>query len=244
MWPCQGRTSSSRTTLTNRSRSLLTAYQRKDYWGDKMVVVYSENQKLACEMLSKARELSAELNEKVTAVLIGNGKDQLSSELIIHGADKVVWPGASLSDLKAEVVSDLLCALAKEEGASLSDDRLQQGREGAGSQGIVKSWVSDAPPTQEALHEGRVHLFGEVVFSGNGVAVEVHLKTSRRDRAPKAYDPLPADVGRQGETVRKELPYGTYGSRTVKVDPMLARGRRGGREDSLLRQGVQEQRGH
>ncbi len=190
-----------------------------------MVVVYSENQKLACEMLSKARELSAELNEKVTAVLIGNGKDQLSSELVRHGADRVIMTGASLSDLKAEEVSDLLCALAKEEGTGLM--MIGSTKDGKELAARVSSKLGVGCSTDSKklyMKDGSI-CSERVVFSGNGVAVERF--TSRPAVVtvpPKAYDPLSADVGRQGETVRKELSYGTYGSRTVKVDPMLSEG--------------------
>lgn len=190
-----------------------------------MVVVYSENQKLVTEMLSKARELSAPLNEKVTAVLIGAGKEHLSSLLIRHGADRVVLMGASLEDLKAEEVSDLLCALVKEEGTGLLMVGSNKDGKELASRVSAKLGVGCSTDSKRLyMKDGALHS-ERVVFSGNGVAVEKF--TSRPAVVtvpPKAFDPLPADDGRQGETVKKELPHGTYGSRTIKVDPMLSEG--------------------
>ena len=48
-------------------------------------------QKVALELLGKARELADSLNEKVIALLLGYDMKDQAQELIAYGADIVVW---------------------------------------------------------------------------------------------------------------------------------------------------------
>ena len=54
-----------------------------------MVLVYSDNNKLNIELLSKGKELSKELGEKLTTIIIGKDDDNLANEYISYGAEDV-----------------------------------------------------------------------------------------------------------------------------------------------------------
>lgn len=63
-----------------------------DYKG---VLVYIEQrnkeiQKVSLELLGKGREIADKLGEKLSAVIIGHGVQNLAEELIYHGAEKVI----------------------------------------------------------------------------------------------------------------------------------------------------------
>jgi electron transfer flavoprotein alpha subunit len=63
-----------------------------DYRG---ILVFAEQregeiQNVGLELLGKAKELASEINEEVTAILLGYQVEHLSKELISYGADKVV----------------------------------------------------------------------------------------------------------------------------------------------------------
>lgn len=63
-----------------------------DYKG---VLVYIEQrnkeiQKVSLELLGKGREIADKLGEKLSAVIIGHGVENLAEELIYHGAEKVI----------------------------------------------------------------------------------------------------------------------------------------------------------
>ena len=49
-----------------------------------------EIQGVSLELLGKGKELANKLDEKLTAILLGNNIDHLANELIYHGADEVV----------------------------------------------------------------------------------------------------------------------------------------------------------
>jgi len=190
-----------------------------------MVVVYSDNRKMALEMVAKARELSGPLNEKVTAVVLGKANEPFSADLVKHGADRVIVAGASLEGAKAEETADILHAIVKEEGTSLvMIGSTKSGKEMA-PRLAAKLLVGCSTDSKKLyIQDGAVHS-ERVVFSGNGVAVERFSSKPAVVTVPaKAYDPLPRDEGRQGEIIAKEIAPGVYGSKVVKVDPMLSEG--------------------
>jgi len=72
-----------------------------------MVLVYSERNELAYELLCKGRELADKLDKKVVSLVIGEDKS-IADDMIAHGADTVVVAKPPVSDFKAEEYADIL----------------------------------------------------------------------------------------------------------------------------------------
>ena len=91
----------------------------------KGVMVYAEMSgenlhKVSFELLGKARELAAQLNEPVYAVLVGSGVEDAAKELVDRGADKVfVYDDPGLVQFRDDPYSDLLTECCEEEKPSI-----------------------------------------------------------------------------------------------------------------------------
>lgn len=83
----------------------------KDYTG---VFTYAEQvagelTPVSLELIGKARELAADLDEEVTAVLIGDGVEDIADELIKYGADRVlVYDDPVLKNYRTEPYTQAL----------------------------------------------------------------------------------------------------------------------------------------
>ena len=71
-----------------------------------MVLVYSDDKKLALELLNKASELAKELHKKVIAVTIGH--EEYATEYLECGADLVIVAETTQHQFKAEEYTDIL----------------------------------------------------------------------------------------------------------------------------------------
>jgi len=77
--------------------------------------VDNELSSIAFELLGKARELAADLNTDVTAMLVGSGVEGLADQLAEYGADKViVVDDPELKDYRTEPYAHALASIIKE----------------------------------------------------------------------------------------------------------------------------------
>jgi caffeyl-CoA reductase-Etf complex subunit CarE len=198
---------------------------KRAYWGDIMVVIFSDVKNNGLELLAKGRELADLKGKKVTAVLIGKEAEGWAQEYIQHGADKVVTAGSSLEYFKVEEAADILEAVIGEESpevvliASTKDGKELAPRLAAK---LDAGCISDA---------GKVYYDGDAlsaergVYSGNGIAIEQFTALPGIITVPsKVFDPLPADTGRSGEVVSKEMDLKDYGSKITGVQKMRSEG--------------------
>ncbi|KOF57412.1 electron transfer flavoprotein subunit alpha [Clostridium sp. DMHC 10] len=70
-------------------------------------------QKVSLELLGKGKEIAGKLGVELTAVLLGYNTDEMSKELLAHGADKVLAADSKLlehftTDAYAKVICDLV----------------------------------------------------------------------------------------------------------------------------------------
>jgi len=72
-----------------------------------MVLVYSDDKKIAFELLAKGSELAKDLGTKTTAVIIGKADDALAKEYISYGADNVFIGETGIDKFKAEEYTDI-----------------------------------------------------------------------------------------------------------------------------------------
>jgi electron transfer flavoprotein alpha subunit len=77
-----------------------------------MVLVYSDDTKLALELLHKAHDLGKERSKKVIAVTIGT--EEPAKDYLEHGADVVIVAQTSQKQFKVEEYTSILLEIVKE----------------------------------------------------------------------------------------------------------------------------------
>ena len=190
-----------------------------------MVLVYSDNKKLAVEMISKAVEIAKEQKRKVTAVVIGKADENLAKEYISYGADRVFVAETSLESFKAEEYADILAKVVKETGVeTILIGSNKNGKELSARLGgtLNAGCVVDS----NKIYVKNNKLMAErIVYSGNAIAVEqFNSKPAIVTIPSKAFDPLKKDDGRKGEIVKKKMDVEKSPSKIIKVQDMKTEG--------------------
>ncbi len=183
--------------------------EKKDLSGYKGIWVFAEQRygklkTVATELTGKAKELAADLNVQVTAVLLGSDIKHLSKELIAYGADEVlIMEAAWLKDFNDHVYGEVMIDLIKEHKPEIV------------LIGATSNGRSLAPHISSTLHTGltadctvleidkkeRLLLQTRPAFGGNLMATIVcpgnrpQMATVR----PKVFKPIEPDYGRQGK---------------------------------------------
>lgn len=190
-----------------------------------MVVIFSDIKNNGLELLAKGRELADEKGKKVTAVLIGKEAEGWAQDYIHHGADKVITAGSSLEHFKVEEAADIMEVVIKEEApeavliASTKDGKELAPRLAAK---LDAGCISEAG---KIYYDGGLLSAERGVYSGNGIAVEQFSALPGIITVPgKVFDALPADGGRTGEVVKKDMDLNDYGSKIVDVQTMRSEG--------------------
>ena len=188
-----------------------------------MVLIYSDNEKLMMELLSKGSELAQEQGKKVTAVIIGN--DASAQDYIAYGADQVVVAESTVADFKAEEYTTILEHLIKEVhaetvliGSNKNGKELAPRLAARFHTGCItdctKVYIKDKKLTAE-----------RIVYSGNAVAVEQFTSTPQiLTIPPKVCDPLKKDTARKGEIMKKTIDAGKTPSKNLKTQALQSEG--------------------
>jgi electron transfer flavoprotein alpha subunit len=188
-----------------------------------MVLVYSDEKKIALELLSKAKELGTELHKKVIAVVIGS--DEHATEYLEHGADLVIVAETSQHQFKAEEYSSILQSILKEhrnEIVLIGSNK--NGKELAGrlAAKLDAGCVMDC--TKIYVHDKKLTT-ERVVYSGNAIAVEQFSTPPQIVTVPsKVFDPLPKDPHHKGEIIKKKFESEPSYSKILNVQEMKSEG--------------------
>jgi electron transfer flavoprotein alpha subunit len=186
-----------------------------------MVVVYSDNKKLAVELLNKAGELAREVNTQVIAVHIGVLDDAEAQELIQYGADKVVIAERDSTTFKAEEYTDILeVVISGYTGETVLIGSTKNGKELAPrlASKLNAGCVSDC--TNIYRKDGKFTV-ERGIYSGNAIAVQQFTSIPQIVTVPfRTFDPLPKDTSRSGEVIRESYTTGAYPSNIVKIQEM------------------------
>ena len=186
-----------------------------------MVLVYSDDEKNMLELIAKAKDVSEELDEKVTAVVFDTDDESLAKKYIMHGADRVFMVKTGLDTFKGEEYTDAMEKILEETneevvivGSTKNGKELASRLAAKLDTGCVidciNLYVKDEKLTTE-----------RVVYSGNAIAVErFNSKPAVVTIPPKVFDPLPEDESRTGEVIKKEVKVDGYPSRIVDVKEM------------------------
>jgi len=164
-----------------------------------MVLVYSDNKKLAFELLSKAAEISKESNKEVIAAIIGKNDETYSKELVSYGADKVYIAENESETSKAEEYCEILENIISETKSEIIlIGSNKNGKEIASRLAgkLDAGCVIDA--TDVSLDANKVTV-KRVVYSGNAISVQQFNSSPAIITIPsKVFDPINADSSRKG----------------------------------------------
>jgi len=190
-----------------------------------MVLIYSDTEKGALELLSKGRELADAAGRKVSVVITGPDAGSRAKRFIEHGADRVILAAPSLEGFKAEEIADVLEGIVKDEKEDvILISSTKNGKELAPRLAAMldAGCVTDA--TSIDIDSGRLRV-ERTVYSGNAVAKEEFASTPAVITVPgKAFDPLPPDPSRTGEVIEAAVQPGGHGSRIIEVKKMVSEG--------------------
>jgi len=155
-----------------------------------MVLIYSDDKKLALELLNKASELAKELHKKVIAVTIGH--EEYATEYLEYGADLVIVAETSQHQFKAEEYTSILENIIKDHHNEIV------------LIGSNKNGKELAARLAAKLDTGCV--MERIVYSGNAIAVEQFTSPPQIVTIPsKVFDPLPKNPHHKGEILKKKI---------------------------------------
>ena len=186
-----------------------------------MVLVYSDDKKLTLELLNKGKELSKEVEKKLSAVAIGKREEANAKEYISYGADNVYVLDTEFENFKAEEYTGLLEKLIKETntetvliGSNKNGKELASRLAGKLNTGCVIDCIN--------MHFNNKKLTVErVVYSGNAIAVQqFNSKPEIVTVPPKVFNPKPADPSHKGEIVKKKYEIEKSPSKITKIQEM------------------------
>jgi electron transfer flavoprotein alpha subunit len=170
------------------------------------ILVFSEKDDLALELVSKGREFGAALNMGLAAALLGDGASARADNYFAYGADRVyVAEHPALADFHAETFAEALVQIAQQNDAQvLLLASTKRGKELAPrlAQKLGAGCVTDA--TAVEVQDGNL-LVSRYALGGNTVASEL-IKTPHKVIAvmPKTFE-LGAKEARQGQVVPVDL---------------------------------------
>jgi electron transfer flavoprotein alpha subunit len=170
------------------------------------ILVFSENDDLAFELVSEGKEFGAALNMDVAAALLGDGAGGKADEYFAYGADRVyVAEHPALADFHAEAFAEALAQIAQENDVQvLLLVSTKRGKELAPrvAQKLGAGCVTDA--TAVEVQDGNL-LVSRYALGGNTVAQEFITSPQKVIAVmPKTFE-LGAKEARQGEVVTADL---------------------------------------
>ena len=179
--------------------------------------VDNEISSIAFELIGKAKELAADLNTEVTAVLLGSNVKALATELGEYGADKVIVvdnpaletyrtePYAQalvsvINEYKPEIMLVGATAIGRDLGPTVSA-RVKTGLTADCTKLEIGDFPINAMPGQEQKHNQL--LMTRPAFGGNTIAT-IACPDNRPQMAtvrPGVMQKLPKEAGRKAEVI-------------------------------------------
>lgn len=170
------------------------------------LLVFSERDDLAYELVSKGREFSAGLNMKLAVALLGEKVGSKADEYFAYGAERVYMvENPALADFHAESFAEALYQIAQKNDAQiLLLPSTKRGKELAPrvAQKLGAGCLTDASSVE--MKEGNL-VVSRYALGGNTVAEEL-IKTARKviTVMPKTFE-LGVKEAKQGEVVKADL---------------------------------------
>ncbi len=189
-----------------------------------MVLIYSNDEKLTMEMLSKGRELADELGREVIVAVIGKN-DTEPDDYINKGADKVFVADVDMESFKAEEYTDILASIIDKTGAeTILIGSNKDGKELAPRLASMLDTGCVTECTDIYIDDGNLTA-ERVIYSGSAVAVERFTETPYILTIPaKLFDSLPVDDSRSGEIIHETIEFTPSPSKILNVQQMECEG--------------------
>ena len=158
------------------------------------------------ELLSRGRALADELGTKLASVVIGNGVDEKSLQVLIHrGADEVYSiQDPRLADFVCETYSHILTDLIKTYQPTIILAATSSGRTLMPYVAIKVNTGLTADCTELAIEEGTGNLLQTRPAIGGNIMATIKTPDHRPQMStvrPKSSRPLPPDTSRTGKIV-------------------------------------------
>jgi len=176
----------------------------KDVW------VYSENNDLALELLSKGRELANELQAPLTAILLGSNVQGIAQQLIQHGADKVlVVDKPELKEFRVEPYLGALTTLAKQHSPGvILIGSTRRGKELAARLATRLETGCIPDSTKLALNDQGNLVAERIVYGGNAAAkITFRTRPQIATVPPRTFEKPTPVAERTGEIVSVDVPF-------------------------------------
>jgi len=172
------------------------------------VVVSSDTDEGALELLTKARELSKELSMDPSVLVIGDRDDKDIRSFFEYGARNVILiSGVPTGPVDAETYARILFEVAKENGPDILLIRSSRlGKEAAGrvAQKLEAGCITDAI---SLTTKGSDILIDRYALGGNTISSEI-IKTKKKviSIMPRTFEAQPAPVEGRVETKDLKIP--------------------------------------
>jgi len=170
------------------------------------LLIFSERDDLAFELISKGKEFSSALNMKLSVALLGDKIDAKASEYFAYGADRAyIAENPALANVNAESFAEALFQISQQNDVKiLLLPSTKRGKELGPrvAQKLRAGCVTDA--TAVEVKDGNLHI-SRYSLGGNTVAVEM-IKALHKviTVMPKTFE-LGAKEAKQGEIVKVNL---------------------------------------
>ncbi len=171
------------------------------------MLVFSEKDDLAFELVSKGKEFGAALNMSLAAAVLGESAKARTTEYFAHGAERVyIAEDPILNDFRAEPFAEAISQIAmKNDVRVLLVASTKRGKELAPrvAQMLSAGCITDAMAVE--VKDGNL-LASRYTLGGNTIATEF-IKTPRQVIAvmPRTFELGNKDTIRQGEVVVANL---------------------------------------
>jgi electron transfer flavoprotein alpha subunit len=166
------------------------------------IMIFSDKDDTAFELLSWGNKIKGSLNAKLSAVLLGKGAQEKAADYFAYGAAKVYWnENPAFNDFYADVYADALSQIAVAHNPDvILIGSSRRGKELAArlAQKLNAGCITDATGIELKGSDLLVHRY---TLGGNTVSSEM-LQTAKKviSVLPKAFEKAPKSPG-QGEAV-------------------------------------------
>jgi electron transfer flavoprotein alpha subunit len=180
------------------------------------IIVCSETDEGAFELLTKGHELSKEFRMELSALVLGNRNDKDIQSYFEYGAGKLILiPNVSIENLDAETYASVLFEVAKADGSNIlliRSSRLGKEVAGRAAQKLQAGCVTDAIGLTT---KGPDLVIDRYALGGNTISSEI-IKTTKKviSIMPRTFEAQPAPV--EGKVERMELKIPTRRVRLVE----------------------------
>ena len=166
------------------------------------IMIFSDKDDSAFELLSWGNKIKGSLNAKLSAVLLGKGAQEKAADYFAYGADKIYWnENPAFNDFYADVYADALSQIAVAHNPDvILIGSSRRGKELAArlAQKLNAGCITDATGIELKGNDLLVHRY---TLGGNTVSSEM-LQTAKKviSVLPKAFEKSAKAPG-QGEAV-------------------------------------------